>query len=174
MAHKHHGRLSLKNRDDLTGEHHFGDAGQAVLFILFLAVWITDAFVFKYSTLLNDYISLAVRLPLGIIVLIIAGYLAGVGLKIVFVEVREEPHVIRKNVFGIVRHPIYIAEMLLYLGMLLLNTSLAGLAVWIIAIAFLHYLCRHEERLLLARFGEEYERYMREVPMYLPGLRRKK
>ena len=166
--------MAIRHRDDLTGEHTFGDTGQAILFILFMAVWITDAFVFKYSTLLNDYIPFAVRLPLGIIVLGLAAYLAWAGLSIVFVEVREEPRVIRKSVFGIVRHPIYIGEMLLYLGLLLLNTSLAGLAVWIIVIGFLHYISRYEERLLLARFGEEYEQYMKDVPMYLPRLCRKK
>jgi len=166
--------MTTRHRDDLTGEHKFGDAGQAILFILFLAVWTTDAFMFEYSTLLNDYISFAVRLPLGIIVLLISGYLAWAGLTIVFRGVRAEPRVIRKSVFGVVRHPIYISEILLYLGLLLLSTSLAGLAVWIIAIAFLHYISRYEERILLARFGEEYAQYMRDVPMYLPRLRRKK
>ncbi len=105
MSHKRYSRDALRHRDDLTGEHTFGDAGQAILFILFLAVWITDAFIFKYSTLLNDYISFAVRLPLGVVVLIISAYLAWTGLKIVFIEVRKEPHIIRKSVFGIVRHP---------------------------------------------------------------------
>lgn len=173
MAHKRYSRDALRHRDDLTGEHPFGDTGQLILFILFLAVWITDTFFFKYSTLLNDYIPFAVRLPLGIVVLIIATYLAWAGLTIVFSEVRAEPRVIRKSVFGVVRHPIYTGEILLYLGLLLLNTSLAGLAVWIIIIAFLHYISRYEERLLLARFGEEYKQYMRDVPMYLPRLRQK-
>ncbi len=166
--------MPVRHRDDLTGEHAFGDAGQLILFILFLAVWITDAFIFKYSTLLNDYIPFAVKLPLGVVVLIIAAYLAWAGLTIVFGEVRGKPRVIRKGVFGIVRHPIYISEILLYLGVLLLNTSLAGLAVWIIIIAFSHYISRYEEKLLLARFGDEYKQYMRDVPMYLPRPRRKK
>ena len=162
-----------RHRDDLTGEHKLGDAGQAVLFILFLAVWITDAFIYNYSTLLNDYIPFAVRLTLGIIVLIVSAYLAFTGLKIVFIEVRKTPHIIRKSVFGIVRHPIYISEILLYLGLLLLNTSLAGLAVLVIIVAFLHYISHYEEKALLARFGEEYEQYIKDVPMYLPRLRRK-
>jgi protein-S-isoprenylcysteine O-methyltransferase Ste14 len=104
--------------------------------------------------------------------LIISAYLAWAGHKIVFGEKREKPHVIRKNVFGIVRHPLYISEILLYLALLLLKTSLAGLAVWIIIIAFLHYISRHEEKMLLARFGDKYKKYMRDVPMYFPRLRR--
>ena len=103
----------------------------------------------------------------------LSAYLAWAGLTIVFGEIRKEPHVIRKSVFGIVRHPIYISEILLYLGLLLLNTSLAGLAIWIIVIAFLHYISRYEEKLLLARFGNEYQQYTRDVPMYFPRLRRR-
>ena len=81
-----------RHREDLTGEHSLGDAGQLVLFILFLAVWITDAFIFKYSTLLNDYIPFyAVRLWMGIVILVVAGYMAWTGMKIVFGNVRDHP-----------------------------------------------------------------------------------
>jgi protein-S-isoprenylcysteine O-methyltransferase Ste14 len=170
MVSKHTRRHAGKHRDDLTGEHAFGDAGQLITALLFLAVWITDSFFFNYSTLLNDYIPPAVQIALAIIMLILSGCLSLTGLYIVFGQVRERPGVIRKGVFGVVRHPIYLGEMLLYLGLLFFSTSLAALAVWIIAIAFLHYLSRHEERLLLARFGEEYADYMREVPMYFPRL----
>jgi len=163
------------NRKDLTGEHAFGDAGQAILFFLFLAVWITDAFVFKYSTLLNEYIPFyAVRLPLGIIVMVLAVYLAWTGMAIIFGKVRDEPGVVREGVFGIVRHPIYIGEALLYLGLILLSISLAALAVWIIILGFLHYISRYEEKLLIKRFGEDYRQYMKDVPMYFPRLMRKK
>ena len=52
-------------REDLAGEHSFGDAGQGLLFIIFLVVWITDSFVFHYSSFPNDHIPLAVQLTLG-------------------------------------------------------------------------------------------------------------
>ena len=162
-----------RHRDDLTGEHAFGDAGQLIFFLLFLAVWITDSFFFKYSSFINDHIPLAAQITPGVIVLIAAGYLARTGLRIVFSEVREEPHVIRQGVSGVLRHLVYIGEILLYLGLLLFRTSLAAAAVWIITIAFLHYISRYEEKLLLKRFGKEYEQYMRDVPMYLPRLRRR-
>jgi protein-S-isoprenylcysteine O-methyltransferase Ste14 len=93
-------------------------------------------------------------------------------LSIVFGEIREDSTVIRKGVFNWVRHPIYLSEILLYLGMLLISISLAAGVVWLMAIAFLHYISRHEEKLLLARFGEAYEQYMQEVPMWIPRLRK--
>ena len=160
-----------RHREDLTGEHFFGDTGQFILFILFLAVWITDAFVFKYSTLLNDYIPFyAVRLWLGIILLAVFVYVVRTGMKIVFGTEREKPHVIRQGIFGIIRHPLYLSEVLLYLGLFMLNTSLASLAVIVIVFAFLHYISRYEEKVLLERFGDEYKQYMKDVPMYFPRI----
>ncbi len=160
-------------RDKLADEHKLGDAGQIVLACLFAAVWIADTFFFKYTTFLNRYLPLVVRILPGAVMLVLSGYLARTGLSIVFGEVRENPAVIRKSVFSVVRHPIYLSEILLCLGFLILSISLAGTLVWFIAIGFLHYISRYEERLLLARFGGEYEQYMREVPMWIPRLGRK-
>ena len=161
-----------KGRDDLAGEHGTGDAGQAILALLFAAVWVLDTFFLQYTTVLNDLVPLWVRVPLGCVVLVVAGYLARTGLAIVFGEKRKVPGVIREGVFSRVRHPIYLSEILLYSGCLMLSLSLAAAGVLLAAIAFLHYISRHEERLLLARFGEDYERYMREVPMWIPRLRK--
>ena len=162
------------HREDLTGEHSIGDAGQLIIAVLFLVIWILDSFFLKYTTFLNDYIPLAVQITLGVIVLIFAVYMARAGMNIVFNEVRETPGVIRKGLFGVVRHPIYISEMLLYLGFLFIRTSLSAAAIWIIAIGFLHYLSRFEEKLLLARFGGDYRQYMKDVPMYFPKIRRRR
>ena len=163
-----------RHREDLATEHHVGDMGQLVLFIAFIVVWITDAFVFKYSTLLNDCIPFfAVRLWLGIIVLIVSVYMAWNGMVLVFGTVREKPNIIRKGVFGWVRHPIYISEILLYLGLLIFNISLSTAGVWVIGIVFLHYISRYEEKMLLERFGDDYRKYMKDVPMYFPRLFRK-
>jgi len=106
--------------------------------------------------------------------LLIAYYLARTGMKIVFDEITDAPAVIRKRVFGIVRHPIYLSEILFYLGLIFLRTSLAAVFVWIIAVFFLTYISRFEEKLLLDRFGDEYRQYMKDVPMFIPKIRRRK
>jgi len=162
-----------KHREHMTGEHRIGDGGQLLLFLLFMVTWITDSFFFNYSTFLNDYVPLAVKIPLGIVILIVAGYLARTGMSIVFGNDNQEPGIIRKSVFSILRHPIYMSEILLYLGLIMLNIALAAIGVWVITIIFLHFISRYEEKLLLERFGEEYRQYMREVPMWIPRLRRK-
>jgi protein-S-isoprenylcysteine O-methyltransferase Ste14 len=172
MNRNHHKVDSSKTRQDLTGEHFIGDAGQIILAILFAVVWITDSFFFHYTTFLNEFLSQWLRLPPAFFFLILSGYLARTGLSMVFGEIREDSTVIRKGVFNWVRHPIYLSEILLYLGMLLISVSLAAGVVWLMAIAFLHYISRLEEKLLLARFGEAYEQYMQEVPMWIPRLRK--
>jgi protein-S-isoprenylcysteine O-methyltransferase Ste14 len=138
-----------------------------------MATWAGDTFFFKYTTFLNHYIPFGIRVLCGAILLVLSGYLAVRGLFIVFVEVRENPSVIRKSVFNIIRHPIYLSEILLYLGFLIMSMSMLAAVVWIVAIWFLHYISHYEERLLLARFGKEYEQYMREVPMLIPRLRKR-
>jgi len=165
-------RDKFQGREDLTGEHKIGDAGQIIFAVLFFTVYIIDSFFLKRTTFLNDLVPTWLRVPLGIVLLILAGTMAWSGLKIVFGEVREEPQVIRKGPFKVVRHPIYMAEVLMYAGQLCFNLSLAAAVIWIAAAIFLHQISRHEERLLLARFGDEYQRYMNEVGMWLPKLRK--
>ena len=165
-------RGSQQRRADLTGEHGAGDAGQLVLALLFVVIWVSDTFVLEYTTFLNQHVPLAVRTSLGAALMVLSGYLARTSLAIVFGERRETPHVIRKSVYGIVRHPMYLSEIVLYLGLLLMSISLAAALVWAVAILFLRHISLYEERLLLARFGAEYERYMLEVPMLIPWFRK--
>lgn len=161
-------RRRHEGREDLTGENSAGDIGQIVFACLFAAVWIADTFFFKYTTFLNKYFLIAIRIPLGLILLFLSSHLSRTGLSIVFGEEREKPGVIRKSVFDIVRHPVYLSEVLFYLGLLMFSISLAAAVVWIFAIVFLHHISRYEEKLLLSRFGEEYRQYKNEVPMWIP------
>jgi protein-S-isoprenylcysteine O-methyltransferase Ste14 len=162
------------DRDDLTGEHIIGDAGQIILAVIFIGVWITDTFFLKFSTMFSQYIPDYVKIPVAVILFAIAGYLAIKGMGIVFGKVRETPVVIRDGVFSVVRHPIYLSEILVYLGFLIMGLSLACVFIWIIIIAFFQYISRHEEKLLLARFGDDYRQYMKDVPMWIPQPWRKK
>ena len=126
----------FEQRDDLTGEHALGDAGQIIFALLFFGIWIADSFFLKYTTPLNDIVPALIRKPIGIVLLCLSAYCAWSGLRIVFGEVRETPSVIREGVFGVVRHPIYLSEVLLYFGLFILNMSLAAGAVWIGATVF--------------------------------------
>ena len=156
------------DRKDLIGEHAFGDLGQILLLIIFLIVWISDSFFLEYSTLSLDTIPNTLRLIYGLPILLISGIFAKFGLGIVFGEVREKPEIIEKGVFNIVRHPIYLGSILLYLGLILLTCSIASAILWIIIVIFYYYISKYEEKLLLNEFGKEYENYMKRVPMLIP------
>lgn len=163
----------FNQRDDLIGEHKWGDSGQIICALLFFGIWITDSFFLRYTTQLNEVVSPLVRKLIGCLLLFLAAYLSWSGLRIVFGEVRKTPSIIRKGVFGVIRHPIYLSEVLLYLGLFMLNMSLAAGVVWIGTSVFLFYLSWYEEKLLLDRFGKDYESYICDVGMWLPRVRRK-
>jgi len=163
------GKTNFQDREDLTGEHTFGDMGQLVLLFVFIVVWIVDSFLYHLTDIYSHFLPLYARIILACIVFAIAGHLARAGLKIVFGETRETPSVIRKGVFNKVRHPIYLGAILLYAGLLLLKLSLAAVGVWVIIILFYHFIALYEEKLLLQKFGDAYIEYKKEVPMWIPS-----
>lgn len=157
-----------EGRPDLTGEHKAGDAGQLVLFFVFITFWALDSFIFNWTNFLAESISLWIRIPFAVIVLLFGVYLARASTKKVFGEVREMPRVIDEGIYSVCRHPMYLSAMLLYLGLVLFTFSLISAGLFVIIAAFYLYICRYEERLLLERFGPEYEIYMKKVPMLFP------
>jgi protein-S-isoprenylcysteine O-methyltransferase Ste14 len=67
-----------------------------------------------------------------------------------------------------VRHPQYVAFVLILLGFLFQWPTLLTLAMFPVLVWMYVRLARSEERETLAGFGAEYERYMRETPAFLP------
>jgi protein-S-isoprenylcysteine O-methyltransferase Ste14 len=159
-----------KNREDLAGEHPFGDTGQIILLVIFMIVWVFDSFILHITTFPARYVSLLLRIPVGLFLLVAAGYFAKEGMRVVFDEERAEPAVIRAGVFARVRHPVYLGSILVYLGMVVFTLSVFSAGVCVVIMIFYHYISRHEEQLLLAKFGIEYEEYMKSVPMWIPRI----
>lgn len=166
-------RGRFTHRDDLVGEHPLGDAVQLILLVIFLIIWIGDSYFVKISTGMAHHAPLSLRIVLFVIGITMAGYLSYKGLAIVFGEEREPPSVIRKSVFGLVRHPIYLGSIVVYFSCVVLTFSILSLLLWFLIVTFYVYLSRYEERLLLKRFGSEYRDYMHNVPMLFPWPRRK-
>lgn len=159
------------DREDLVGEHPFGDAGQVILLVLFLVIWVLDSFTFRFSTILATYIPLYLRLILAGLIFVYSGYLARTGLRQVFIEERDTPQVIKTGVFSRMRHPIYLAALLLYTGFIFITLSLISLALWLGIFFFYNYIAAYEEKRLAEAFGQEYIDYCKKVPKWLPRLR---
>ena len=75
---------SHHHRDDLPGEHRLGDTGQAVFAVAFFVVWVTDTFVLRWTTFLNEAVPVWLRTPAGFVLLVIAGMAAVSTMKTVF------------------------------------------------------------------------------------------
>lgn len=166
MSTKKHG-----THPHLTGEHRWGDTGQLILFVIFMGIWITDSFVFHYSTSLLEGISNSIRLVVAVPVLIAGWILARGGMKAVFGTTREKPEVISTGVFRIVRHPIYTGAILFYLGAFVMTMSIASAAFWVLIVGFYITICRYEERILTEAFGNDYLEYKKKTGMLFPKLR---
>ena len=165
--------MSTKKHADhphLTGEHRFGDTGQLIFFIIFLGIWITDSFVFHYTTFLQQSVPAFARVAVASPILILAWVLARKGMKAVFGTPREGPELISSGVFRWVRHPIYTGALMLYLGCILMTLSLSSAVLWLPILAFYIYLCRYEESILTEEFGNDYLQYKKKTGMLFPKL----
>ncbi|MCD4834449.1 MAG: isoprenylcysteine carboxylmethyltransferase family protein [Bacteroidales bacterium] len=166
-------KLKIKRheeRPDLTGEHPFGDLGQLIFLIIFLIVWIADIFFIKLSE--SQYIDLPlwIQIPVGSIILILGFYLAKKSMKMVFGTKRDKPEIINNKIYDKVRHPMYLGALLFYLGITVLMLSLPLFITFIATFIFYNFIARHEEKLLLNQFGDDYANYMKRVSRWIPRL----
>jgi protein-S-isoprenylcysteine O-methyltransferase Ste14 len=74
--------------------------------------------------------------------------------------------------YSYVRHPQYVGFILVMLGFLVQWPTILTLAMFPVLTFMYVRLARHEERDSIATFGDQYERYMSEVPGFVPRLRR--
>jgi len=166
------------NRNELAGEHRYTDTGQLVLFAVFLIVWITDSFLIPHSVFLAVHVPVSIRLAIGILTLIASVLLVLSAHRAVFGKLCRKPGVISKGAFSLVRHPMYFGSWLFSAGLVSITFSLSSAAVSIMIFIFYYLVARHEELLLLKKFGAAYRRYQDRVPMFVPltrgGSRRSK
>ena len=155
-------RITEKN-----GEHPLGDAGQLILFGLFLIIWILDSFILQRSTFLADEIPLVIRLLFLGAALGAAGYLFKSGHVVVSGEQRPTT-VVSSGAFRYVRHPLYLGSILIYLGMTASTVSLFCLALLVIIVLFYNHIAGYEERLLETKFGETYTAYKKKTGKWVP------
>jgi len=153
------------------GEHPFGDAGQIICLLVFLAVWILDSFVFRFSDFLAHGIPFPFRVFAALLFLVSGIYLANSGHRAVFHGHHTEPRLIMDGAFAHVRHPLYLAALLFYLFLFCLTLSLSSLIVFLGCFFFYNYIAAYEERRLEVRYGEDYRGYRAQVPKWIPRFR---
>ncbi len=80
---------------------------------------------------------------------------------------------VTEGIYRYVRHPQYLGLIVMTVGLLIQWPTIITLAMWPILVLMYYRLAKREEREALEAFGERYEGYMRQVPMFLPSLKRR-
>ena len=150
------------------GEHHLGDAGQFILFGLFLVIWILDSFILHHSTFLADRIPLLIRLIILGVAFAAAVYLFKSGHVVVSGDQRAT-EVVSTGAFRYVRHPLYLGSILIYFGMTVSTASLFCLALLVLIALFYNYIAGYEEKLLEVKLGQDYIAYKKKTGKWIPN-----
>ena len=80
---------------------------------------------------------------------------------------------VTSGIYASIRHPHYLAHMLLCLSFALGFKSLVGLLIAIVEVILEYWFALEEEKELIQQFGDGYREYKARVPMFIPKLRRK-
>jgi protein-S-isoprenylcysteine O-methyltransferase Ste14 len=111
--------------------------------------------------------------PLHILsnILIIGGLiLLAVSWKVLY-RAQRNFEIARSGPYAIIRHPQYVAFILIMVGFLVQWPTLPTLVMFPILLWIYHRLARREEKEALALFGERYARYAENTPRFIPQFR---
>jgi protein-S-isoprenylcysteine O-methyltransferase Ste14 len=135
-----------------------------------------DSFIFGFSTGLAFVINFWVRLLLGAFSFSLGLYLVAKSEATVFGKTLVgrigKPKFISTGVYAWVRHPMYLGSLLLLLGFVLATFSILSLLVWAGFLLFFDRMATFEEEDLSRILGEQYLNYKKQVPKWLPKLRK--
>jgi protein-S-isoprenylcysteine O-methyltransferase Ste14 len=99
-------------------------------------------------------------------------FLGAKSLAVVFGRAGEKPKFTTTGVYAGVRHPMYLASLLILLSLFFATLSLLALLVWIGLFVFYDRMATYEERDLIRILGQQYVDYQKQVPKWLPHIRR--
>lgn len=154
------------NRDDLAGQHPWGLTGVIISFILTTVVLIADGVYLKWTII--NYGSIWIYIILANAILMVSAIMAKNAAQMIYGRKQEKSYIYSTNVFSLVRHPLYLSLLLLYLGYVVFVRSLAAAGLWIVSALYFHYLAVYEEKLLLKKFGAQYQAYQQRVGQWVP------
>jgi protein-S-isoprenylcysteine O-methyltransferase Ste14 len=87
------------------------------------------------------------------------------------VAIAKDHRIVRKGVYGYIRHPAYAGSLMSFLGLGVYFANYLSLVVIFIPIlAAFMYRIRVEEKVLIDAFGEEYRGYQAETKRLVPGV----
>lgn len=157
----------------LAGEHPSCHRNQALMLVLFFAVWIVDSvgfFIFGYSTVIFEALSFPVLFTGTGVLLCLSLYLTSKSHKAVLQQVTNKPYFVDSGVYAWVRHPMYLGGLLFCFSFLCISFSLVSLGIWIACFIAYDRMTRFEENSLINMLGEQYLSYKKRVGKWVPKL----
>jgi protein-S-isoprenylcysteine O-methyltransferase Ste14 len=139
----------------------FGQTGAVTLWYLLAGLTGENLFVSIFLSFL---------LPLSNIIVLIGMFLIVFGWRKIH---GAKNQLVTTGIYGHVRHPQYLGFILITLGMNVLWPTISTLFLWPIIVIVYYRLAKEEDKEMQKRFGEEYQKYKRIVPMFIPHLRAK-
>lgn len=85
-------------------------------------------------------------------------------------RIRNDHTLIKNGIYHWVRHPAYLGAILLFLGIPVMASSILGFLVMFLLVPYLLHRIKLEERMLIGRFGAEYEEYKEHSKRLIPFL----
>lgn len=77
--------------------------------------------------------------------------------------------IISHGPFALIRNPLYLGSLTIVLGVLIYaGAPIIGFIALVYFLFQYHCIAKYEETLLLAKFGDEYQRYLERVPAWIP------
>ena len=75
---------------------------------------------------------------------------------------------VKEGLYRYIRHPLYLSLLLFGTGVMLKDPGLLQLILGTVNLAAICLTARMEEKEMIARFGREYQEYMKETKMFVP------
>jgi len=145
-------------------EHPLCDGTQAAMLLVFLAVWSLDSW---YGVTACGFLCpWMLRAAAGLALVGFGGYLVEKSHEQVIDA--EPAGLVDWGVYALVRHPMYLGMMLVYLGLAVATLSAASMALWPAFFYAYDRFAAYEERRLVEALGEEYLAYMGRVGRWAP------
>lgn len=128
--------------------------------------------IYQITTLAIFLAAIVLPVKAGTPIFYLGGVLYLLGLFLCVLSVRDFARpspcgFCNRGIYRISRNPMYVAYFFCFLGCALLARSCLLLGIVLVFQGSAHWIIRAEERWCIARFGEEYLRYMQTVRRYL-------
>ncbi|EAZ81914.2 putative protein-S-isoprenylcysteine methyltransferase [Algoriphagus machipongonensis] len=86
----------------------------------------------------------------------------------------SQPSLVTSGLYSRTRHPLYVGLVLIFIGYLFVAGQLTSLIHLLCLLVYLPFGIYYEEKNMLATFGEAYQKYQKEVPVFFPRIFKKK